>query len=385
MTRRDWMRCAAAAAASGPALRAAPTSPVAVARCHAYGHEMTAVMDRMFDQLGGLGRIVKDKTIGIKINLTGSGADRVGHTPAELAQWTHPRVIGAAIHLMDRAGARRLRLLESGFQSAHPLAELMYEANWDPAELLSAAPRVAMENTNWLGSGKRYHKFTPAGGGLLFPEYWLNHSYEECDVFVSIAKMKEHATAGVTLSMKNLFGMTPCTIYGDGAEKDEPAVLPKGGRGRVFHSGVRPPSKIAAPEKDPSSPRNDKYRIPRAVADLASARPIHIAIIDGIATMAGGEGPWIRGCVAIKPGLLVIGTNAVTTDAVGTALMGFDPMAERGRPPFENCDSTLQLAESLGVGTRDLSRIEVLGTSIAQGRFEFRKHRAPATRLSQSP
>ena len=42
-------------------------------------------------------------------------------------------------------------------------------------------------------------------------------------VFVSIAKMKEHATAGVTLSMKNCFGITPATIYSDEAPQDEPA------------------------------------------------------------------------------------------------------------------------------------------------------------------
>jgi hypothetical protein len=42
-------------------------------------------------------------------------------------------------------------------------------------------------------------------------------------------------------------------------------------------------------------------------------------------------------------------------------LMGFDPMAVRGAPPFEKCDSTLQLAEALGVGPRDLNKVEVMG------------------------
>jgi hypothetical protein len=51
--------------------------------------------------------------------------------------------------------------------------------------------------------------------------------------------------------------------------------------------------------------------------------------------------------------------------------MGFDPMADRGVPPFEKCDSTLKLAEQLGAGTRDLSRIEVVGTPIAKARYKF--------------
>jgi uncharacterized protein (DUF362 family) len=71
--------------------------------------------------------------------------------------------------------------------------------------------------------------------------------------------------------------------------------------------------------------------------------------------------------------LLIAGTNCVTTDTVCTALMGFDPMADRGTVPFENCDSTLRLAEERGIGTRDLKRIEVLGLPIAKGRIEFRK------------
>ena len=37
------------------------------------------------------------------------------------------------------------------------------------------------------------------GGGSLFPAYLLNHSYVDCDVYVSLAKMKKHVTAGVSL------------------------------------------------------------------------------------------------------------------------------------------------------------------------------------------
>jgi uncharacterized protein (DUF362 family) len=230
-----------------------------------------------------------------------------------------------------------------------------------------------MENTNYLGLGKRYHKFTPPNGGHMFPEYWLNHSYQDCDVFVSIAKMKEHATAGITLSMKNLFGITPCTIYGDGAGEDEPSLLPKGGRGSVIHSARRPPSK-SVPGAHANAPGDGGSRVPMVVADLCAARPIHLAIIDGIESMAGGEGPWIGNCVHISPGLLAVGTNAVTTDAVAASLMGFDPMADRGKVPFERSDSTLRLGEQHGIGTRDLSRIEVIGGRIEDLRFDFRSN-----------
>ena len=40
-------------------------------------------------------------------------------------------------------------------------------------------------------------------GGHIFPGFDINHSYTDCDVFVSIPKMKEHHWFGATLSMKN--------------------------------------------------------------------------------------------------------------------------------------------------------------------------------------
>jgi uncharacterized protein (DUF362 family) len=186
-----------------------------------------------------------------------------------------------------------------------------------------------------------------------------------------MTKLKEHATAGVTLSMKNLFGITPVTIYGEGAGVDQPSDQPRGGRG-MLHSGNRQPSKSAAPENDPATPRNGGYRVPRIIADLVAARPVHLAVIDAIDTMTGGEGPWIPGCKQVHPGLLIAGTNPVCTDAVAMSVMGFDPMATRGTVPFQGRDSTLQLAEQHGIGTRDLKRIEVAGQAIETVRFPFR-------------
>lgn len=375
ISRRQWLAGSAAAAASAalPAWgqTAAPASPVAVTKCAGYGSEVTPALSRLFDQLGGLGRIVKGKTITIKVNLTGNADQRLNTIPQEISHWTHPSVIGGAIHLMGLAGARRIRIVESPWATIEPLEEFMLTANWEPSHLANAASRVEFENTNFLGSGKTYSRLWTPKGGHIFKGFDLNHCYQDCDVYVSIAKLKEHATTGITLSMKNSFGITPCTIYGEGAGVDEPSSAPRSGRSPL-HYGHRQPSKSAPQENDPKSPRDGGYRVPRIVADLNGARPIHLAIIDGIDTIDKGEGCWIPGVKLIKPGLLIAGTNGVCTDAVSMALMGFDPMADRGTPPFEKCDNTLRLAEELGVGTRDLKRIEVIGGSIDQLRFPFR-------------
>jgi len=350
---------------------AAPAAPVALARCRTYDAELLPALAKIFDQIGGLGRLVNGKTVAVKINLTGDPDSRLGYIPIGCTTWTHPSVIGATVHLLGKAGARRIRLLESPWKSAEPVQEYMTAAGWDPAMFTSAADRVEFENTNFLGFGKRYSRFPVPHGGHLFPAFDLNHSYEDCDVFVSIAKLKEHLTAGITLSMKNCFGITPCTIYGDGAPEDEPGIVPLGGRYPI-HMGSRQPPKSSPPEVDPKSPREGGYRVPRCVADLVAARPVHLAIIDGIEAQSGSEGigPETR---HVKPHVLVAGFNTVCVDAVGAAVMGFDPMADRGRAPFETCDSTLRLAEELGVGTRDPKRIEVIGARIGDVVFDYRK------------
>jgi uncharacterized protein (DUF362 family) len=377
MTRRSLLENAGLAALGAGLLsrsiRAmnAPAAPVALARCETYDAELLPALAKMFDQIGGLGQLVNGKTVAVKINLTGDPDSRLGYIPIGCTTWTHPSVIGATIHLLGKAGARRIRLLESPWKSAEPVQEYMTAAGWNPAMFTSAADRVEFENTNFLGFGKRYSRFPVPHGGHLFPAFDLNHSYMDCDVFVSIAKLKEHLTAGITLSMKNCFGITPCTIYGDGAPENEPGLVPLGGRYPI-HMGSRQPPKSSPPEIDPKSPREGGYRVPRCVADLVAARPVHLAIIDGIEAQSGGEGigPETR---HVKPHVLVAGLNPVCVDAVGAAVMGFDPMADRGRAPFELCDSTLRLAEELGVGTRDLKRIEVIGARIADVVFDYRK------------
>ena len=356
----------------------APASRVAIARCKSYGDEFVAAAGKMFDQLGGLGRVVRGKTVTIKINLTGVETARQDYLPQSRTIWTHPRTVGGVIHLLDKAGARRIRVVEGPWIWPASLQEFMLKAGWDPNLVLSAAPRVELINTNMPYKGsKPFTRFSVPHGGHLFPAYDLSSAFAESDVLISMTKIKEHGTAGVTLSIKNLFGITPTTIYGNKVPKDEPAPKPYGGRQEIGHMGSRQPPSSSPSEKDPTTPREGGYRIPRIVADLAAAVPVSLAILDGIETIAGAELPRPGTTEAISPGVLVAGTNVVNTDAVAMAVMGFDPMADRGKAPFETCDNTLRLAEELGVGTRDLGQIEVAGESIQDVVFKFRDHGGP--------
>jgi uncharacterized protein (DUF362 family) len=328
-------------------------------------------MGRMFDQIGGLQKLVANKTVTIKLNLTGSPAHRFQGKPLGATHYSHPRTIEAMLHLMGRAGAKRIRLVESAWGTAGPLEEYMLDSGWNVRSLRSAAPAVEFENTNAKGTLNGYHRFKVPGGGLVFPSYDMNRAYHDTDVFVSMAKLKNHATCGVTLTMKNCFGNTPASIYGDDAGIDEPNESPTKGRVNVCHYGKRQPARIALSEIDTASSREPEYRMPRITAELNAARPVDIAFIDGIETVTGGEGPWVKGLQYVRPGILALGTNAVCTDAVGTALMGYDPRAARGTAPFTKCDNMLLIAEELGVGTADLSRIDVRGVPIADAKFAF--------------
>src|SRR5690349_4027688 len=375
MTRRELL--ALMGAAPLPLLKVAqaapdaPTAPVAIAKCASYDGDVTGTLAAMFDQIGGLERIVKGRTVTIKLNLTGSPGLRLKGRPLGVTHYTHPKLVGATAYLMGRAGAKRIRFVESGWALSGPLEEYMLDAGWNVRSIAGAAPNVEFENTNNLGKGKRYARFKVPADAYMYPAYDLNHAYEDTDVFVSMAKLKNHETCGVTLSLKNCFGNTPAAIYGDDAGADEPNENPTKGRGAVFHQGKRPPAKSAPQELDPTSRREPGYRVPRIVADLVAARPVHLAIIDGIESVAGGEGPWIKGLRLVQPGVLIAGTNPVCTDAVATAVMGYDPRADRGTAPFRTCDSTLHLTEGHGVGTTDLSRIEVRGVSIAEAMYKY--------------
>ena len=95
VTRREFIAGAGAAGLGliqpAPLRANAPTAPVAIGRCTNYGTEFLSATEKLFDQLGGMGRLVKGKTVTIKINLTGQANMRLEHIAAGRSTWTHPR------------------------------------------------------------------------------------------------------------------------------------------------------------------------------------------------------------------------------------------------------------------------------------------------------
>ena len=340
---------------------------VAIVRCRSYGPELRPAFEKCFDQLGGIGSLVKDKTVTVKLNLTGSNFTQFLGRPVGETFMTHYATAYVLTALLFSAGAKRVRFVEST-QSRSSLAGSLSLADWD-VKALEALGKMEFENTRNLGTGKAYSHLKVPGGGYMFSSLALNHSYEETDVMISLAKLKNHVTAGVTLTMKNLFGLTPNALYGSEAGSEEAT------EGRLPLHNPTGHEKLKFPGmKEGITSVEPTWRVPRITADICAARPVHLAIIDGISAMNGAEGPWCasKDVRMTTPGVLIAGLNPVSTDAVGVAVMGYDnPRAMRGTKPFDICDNHILLAEQAGVGTADLAQIDVRGLPLDQARYPY--------------
>src|SRR5207247_10316878 len=146
---------------------AAPTAPVSIAKCSTYDGDLASTLTTMFDQLGGLGRIVRNKTVTIKLNLTGSPGLRFQGRPLGVTHYTHPKLVFAIARVLNTAGAKRIRFVESAWASGGPLGEYLLDSGWNARALLSLVPGVEVENTKNLGKGNKYTSFKVLCGSSI--------------------------------------------------------------------------------------------------------------------------------------------------------------------------------------------------------------------------
>jgi len=325
----------AAAPSSGKAI-------VAIARCEDYGpQKVEAVVRQLVEQCGGLDDIVKPgSTVVIKPNITAGGrnATRDG-LPNIMTYTTHPDVVRAIALLAKEAGAGRVIVTEGWGADIWPGNQydaMISELGLETLNLDEPAPAAD------------FAKVTVTDPYEM--EYILLHEViAKADVLISVPKIKCHASAGITLSIKNIFGCTPLPAYRQ---------RPNESSRTLMHAG------------------NWGERLPRILVDILRARPIDFAVVDGISTIDQGEGPWNHGSGGInirtvRPHLLMAGRNPVALDSVGTAVMGFDPTAKPRTPPFPSGLNHIALAAERGLGPNRLEEIDVRGLSIEQARFPF--------------
>ncbi len=159
------------------------------------------------------------------------------------------------------------------------------------------------------------------GGGQMFEKYPLPKALLEADEVISVQKLKNHAFMGVTLCLKNLFGLLP---------------LPPDGRPRSYYHHL--------------------VRMPYMLADVGRILDPALNIIDGLVGQAGEE--WGKGENPRVCNTLIAGDQVVATDACGTSLMGHDPKGDWLTMPFRRDRNAVLVAAEGGFGTVDLDEID---------------------------
>ncbi len=385
LTRRAFLECvagttAAAVVASSartwgsevPAVEgSAPRAVTSIGLCKRYDYaEVRRALGRMLDEIGGVRRLVRRRHVVVKLNLVNTSAEDLGGVPLWLTVTTHPVVAMALGSLLVESGARRVTFCDQlPFRALDEAAFAGY--GYDLRAFQQALDgRARFENTRNRGRHRQY-AWVRVPKGELASAWEVNRTYVDTDVLVSLGKLKSHVSAGVTGGMKNLFGVPPSSLYSEEL-KDEPDEEATGYRGRTLHSCESQPFTSAVSVTGRSVQGDHGYNVPRFIVDLAAAFPIDLVVIDGISTIQTAEGWWIGSMVTVtRPGVLIAGRNAVCTDAVAAAVMGFNPDAPNRTLPFTNGDNHLALARRRGLGENRLDRLDIAGVGLDAARFEF--------------
>lgn len=385
LTRRDFLRAAGHGAAlltaahaiapsfAGPASNTPlPRSPVGIGLCPRYDlAEVRRVLGRLLDTVGGVRKLVRRAHVTVKANLVNSSDEDLCGLPIWLTVTVHPIVAQALGSLLVNYGARRVTFCDQlPFRTTD--AEAFRGYGFDLARFKAVAnDRIAFVNTRNRGAYRDYAVARVPDGGDLASVWEVNRIYRDTDVLVSLTKLKSHVSGGITGGMKNLFGLPPSSLYGDDlrAEPDEQAL---GYRTDTMHRCVHPPCTSTASFTGRSVAEDHGFNVPRFIVDLAAAFPIHLVVIDGISTIQTAEGWWNGSMVSVtRPGLLIAGCNAVCTDAVATAVMGFDPDAPDRHLPFVNGLNHLVLARRRGLGENRIRQLDIVGEPLKRAQFMF--------------
>lgn len=191
---------------------------------------------------------------------------------------TNPALIGAAARCFLRLGARRVVIGEGpGHQRD---TELVVSSTG----LRPVLREMRIEFVDLNRAELRKVKLRARYSGLS--ELWLPCEVLAADFVVSMPKIKTHHWAGVTLSLKNMFGVVPGMKYG----------WPK----NLLHwAGIH-----------------------ESILDICSTVPIHFVIADGITAMEG-NGPLQGDPRALHK--IVLADDPVAADATCARLMGIAP------------------------------------------------------------
>jgi hypothetical protein len=257
-------------------------------------------------------RLKAARRIGIKFNQAWL-PDSMVYFEGQLLQLVGEEVVRATLRLLREETRAELACTE--------ISVYKHDRDPDPGPTIPFLSLLREYDVAFADGNLPPHKVYPVpGGGRMFRQYTLPESVVEPDAFVSVQKCKNHAFMGVTLCLKNLFGLMP----------QEPH-----GRARQYYHHL--------------------VRMPYMLADLGRLIDPALNIVDGLVSQAGRE--WDGGEPRITDALIA-GDQVIATDACVTHLMGHDPRADWLTPPYHRDRNALLVAAEGGLGTVNLDEID---------------------------
>jgi uncharacterized protein (DUF362 family) len=291
--------------------------------------EITAPLDRSWE------KIEKAQKIVVKANMQmrTDNVQRIGGRRQELVD---EEVLMASLRLLKERSDAQIMMLDTS--TAAP--------GQRPGDDYNMRPLIEELGIGYVEAGDPpFVNYKVPGGGIMFSQYQLSAVIQEADAFVSLAKMKNHGFMGITLCLKNLFGLPP--------------ILPSGRVRTYFHHTVR---------------------LSHVLPDLGLITQPCLNIIDGLTGQArcewGGEGRIAD--------TLIAGDHVIATDACGSYLMGTDPRLDWPTPPFRRDRSPVAVAAEHGFGTTNLDEIDFVADGCQSPVAEFDSQQAePADYIAQ--
>ncbi len=246
---------------------AARPAAVVLARCPSYHDDVLACLTEAWAQADMPD--VRGKRVLVKPNLI----DFIEGYPVTTAA----PVVTAVVDLLAEAGASEIAVGDGpGFRrDALPVAQAC-----------GLAAALAERKVPFVDLNYDDPRPVTAADGWFFRTrtLWLPRHVREADLIVSVPKLKTHHWAGVSLSLKNLFGIVPGARYG----------WPK----NLLHINGITPSILGL---------------------YQTVRPV-VAVVDGIVGMEG-DGPLFG--AGVPHGLLAVGADPVAVDVACAGLVGF--------------------------------------------------------------
>src|SRR5437764_803970 len=240
---------------------------VSVLRAPSYSVDLAALVQRILIEHH---LSVAGKRVLLKPNLV----EFSSHAPIN----THPIFVAAVRDAFCALGAREVRIAEGPGHRRMTLdmaSEAGYFANIQKFEKI-----FTDLNLDEVTEVRLNQPFS------TLSKIYLPHTALGCDLLVSLAKMKTHHWTGATLSMKNLFGVVPGSVYG----------WPK----NLLHWAG----------------------IDECIADLHYLFPRQFCLVDGIEAMEG-NGPILGTAKAV--GIVAGGAHPPSVDATCCWIMAIDP------------------------------------------------------------